>query len=1573
MRYSARVVLAVLLGAFASGAVEVRAADPPRDAKQTAPLPVPTPAATARRRAATIYSSLPLHFEANSGQADAQIQFVSSGGACGLFLAPSETLLALPGPAGRRDRKPSAGSQLRIRIAGASRAVKMAGEDATGGKSNYFLGKERSAWRVGVPHYAKVRYAGVYPGVDLVYHGTQQQLEYDFVVAPRADPGRIRFAVTGGTETRIDERGDLVTSTANGQVRWKRPHIYQEAGGKEIPIAGAFAISGKHGFGFRVARYDAKKPLIIDPILVYATRLGGGNNDNCLAVGVDSKGCAYITGSTHSAGFPTKNSLQPFNGFMNIFVTKIDPSRAGADSLVYSTFLGGTGVFKNQEGTAIAVDPAGYAFVAGYTECTDFPTTQGAFQQANQGRTDAFVVKLNPSGSAMMYSTYLGGGASDSAAGIAIDSAGCAYVAGQPGSGDFPTRNPFQPTNYGGSAYISKLNSKGSDLVYSTFLGGPGANNQGSGASVNGIAVDAVGRAYVTGGTAAPDFPVTASAFMGANVGHNSTAFMTQLNPAGTALLYSTFIGSTVDRDSRSTVGNAIAVDHNGIAYVTGSTNCRTFVMKNAFQSAASIDGDATVFVTKVDPSKFGPDSLVYSTYLGGDHGRSGTGGFGQAGRSIAVDQAGSAYVTGGVSSIDFPVHQTSQPFGSSTLLGDSDAFISKLGPTGSTLIFSTYLGASSALGQSIALDAAGNAYLAGNGALPTTANAFQPSGGTGFLAKSFDETSIGVLPIRGGNISTVTLRVFSHGGFVFQNGATVKVVRAGHPDLVGAQSRIIDGGFCLATLLDLTDVPLGAGDVVVTNPDQTVFTLPGAFTVEEGRTAQPWVAVVGPSFVVPDRPQIFHIVYGNTGNVNARMVPLWIGGIPTYATCKLGFEISPPPQVPEWPLIDWTQVPFGQPVVTPTGLAFPLLIPVIPPGSVGVLDITLTVPGAANGQAFNLIARTNPPFFHSPMPVSTEQCLTNLAKTIGTTAGNIAIDLSGANCVQGIAQTLANGLSLALEINETNVSGSGQVKTAYDLGDVEFGAATNLLTCLGVVVPAGPIANAVIDAIGGLWGFANDVNSCADGAFVVDSQELHHLDILTPHDPNGKSGPQGAGPLQYLSGRQSLSYDVYFENESTATAPAQQVVITDQLDVNAVDMSAFSFGPFSFGAISVNPPVNSRNFIQDVDLRPATNLIVRVAGNVNDVTGLVTWRFTSLDPNTGLLPDDPLVGFLPPNLAAPAGQGDVVFTVQPKSDLATGTVINNQALIIFNTNAPIPTPTWLNTLDNTPPTSQVHALPAIETTSTFQVNWSGSDVGAGVGSYSIYVSDNGGPFGPMLTNTTDAQGTFTGQAGHTYAFYSVAKDAAGNVEPVPGPPVSTSIANYPAPTLTSMAPTTVNAGGGAVTLTLTGTGFVSASQVKWNGSTNLTTTYVSATSLKASVPASLVATAGAATITVFNPGPAGGSSSGLTLNIIGSSQLALVINSITRDAGRNVLVNYTLKNVGTATATSVYTTKATLTGSGGSTVNVPAGPFTLAAGGGSVAGTATFAPCAAGKRVFQLFGSAAGVSFSLSQSVTVP
>jgi len=702
---------------------------------------------------------LPLRFEPSRTGAG----YEARGNHFSLHLQPAENLLEWS-DGGKTAR-------VRTRVVRGNRSASIAAEERLPGSANYFVGGP-AMWRTDVTGFSRVRSKGIYDGIDLVFHGEHGRLEYDFVVAPHADPGVIRLELSGQRSLRISTEGDLIIATSAGEIRWKTPEVYQVAGGQDgagvrQPVAGRFVIEGRRVVRFEIGSYDRNRTLTVDPTLTYATFLGVGGKTAARAIGMDGSGNVYIAGITSSTELSTVSAFQPnFAGLTagnylvgDGFVAKFSP----AGALLYLTYIGGS---QDEGVSAIAVDAAGNAYLTGGTTSPDFPIVGGyqthfggTVATGNSIRTgDAFVAKLNPSGNKLIYSTYLGGSGDDIAFAIAIDSAGDAYVAGATSSFNFPLtpaggeyQNHFKggggeplktclictlPFWDPGDAFVAKLDPTGSQLLFSTYLGGALDD------VAQAIAVDASSNVYVAGCTISSTYPTTPGAlqthFGGSdpqNVQQNlGDGFITKLNSTGSALIYSTFLGGTGD-DCVS----AIALDASGDVYVTGSTDSSNMpVTPGAFQPSfagykiapANVSqnfGDA--FVAELNPAG---TALVYFSYLGGSRN--------DLGAAIAVDGSGDAYVVGFSDSTDFPV--SASPY-QAKMAGDNkhyamnpqgDGFLTVVGPGGSAVLYSTYLGGSADDGLAgVVLDGKGGVYLAGGtGSLniPTTSNAYQTTYG---------------------------------------------------------------------------------------------------------------------------------------------------------------------------------------------------------------------------------------------------------------------------------------------------------------------------------------------------------------------------------------------------------------------------------------------------------------------------------------------------------------------------------------------------------------------------------------------------------------------------------------------------------------------------------------------------------------------------------------------------------------------------------------------------------------------------------------------------------------------------
>ena len=681
--------------ALVIGVVRPRGAEPRRvtDARTAA-------AGTSQRsdasngRVADAYGKLPLSFEVNVGQADTPARFLARGPGYGVALEPTQAVLALRRSV-RSPATPSAGpvarardvaettttARLALQFVGANRAAAVTGEAALPGVVNYLLGNDPAQWHRNVKTFGHVRYRDLYPGIDLVYYGNPQQLEHDFVVAPGADPAAIRLRFEGATAVTLADNGDVVVAVGGREVRLQAPVVYQSNGAAREPVAGRYVLDRDGTVNFSFGAYDRTRALVIDPVLVYSTYLGGGSGfDRGNGVAVDSAGAAYVTGSTTSTDFPAANPLQAtMAGNSDAFVAKF---AADGSALVYATYLGGT---DDDDARSIAVDGSGAAYVTGLTYSTNFPIAN-PLQGAMAGTRDAFIAKLAADGSSLVYATYLGGSDSDFGFGIAVDSTGAAYVTGSTTSTNFPTANPLQVANAGSNdAFVAKLAVDGSALVYATYLGGSSGDDGKS------IAVDSAGAAYVTGVTTSTNFP-TANPLQVTMAG-TYDAFVAKLAADGSALVYATYLGGSGEDD-----GWGIAVDSAGAAYATGYTGSINFPTTNPLQGANAGSKDGFVAKLAADGS-----ALVYATYLGGSSD--------DAARGIAVDSTGAAYVTGSTTSTNFPTANALQ----GTMAGNVDAFVAKLAADGSALVYATYLGGSGIDGgNGIAVDSTGAAYVTG-------------------------------------------------------------------------------------------------------------------------------------------------------------------------------------------------------------------------------------------------------------------------------------------------------------------------------------------------------------------------------------------------------------------------------------------------------------------------------------------------------------------------------------------------------------------------------------------------------------------------------------------------------------------------------------------------------------------------------------------------------------------------------------------------------------------------------------------------------------------------------------------
>ena len=729
----------VLVGLGCTGVLNVLALTPPMQ-----PLPA--------------FGNLPLYFEAAPSQANHPAQFIARGSDYQFLISPAEVQLNLQKTDAATHEISS--RTVRMQFVGANPRAQIQGAAELPGKINYLVGNNPAQWHTGVATFGRARVAQLYPGVNLVYYGNQRQLEYDFTIAPGANPGAIKIHFEGVDKISIGAQGELILTVGKGEIRQPAPVIYQMINGARKAVSGGYRLVNARTVAFAIDQYDHKLPLVIDPILSFSTYFGGNSSDTAWSVALDTNdGSIYIAGqtlskqlsSTNKAPFSTTGAFQTnFAGGSitgDAFVAKFNNT---AQSLIYLTYFGGSG---DDVAYGIAVDGDGNAYITGATDSTNFPVINtipggakigGTYNQyAKAYLADAFIAKLDASGSNLIYSSYLGGGNADTAYGIALDSTTNVYVTGFTYSTNFPTTsNAFQNhlavTNwayqayYNANAFVAEISASGTNLLYSSYLGGTNFD-QGKG-----ITVDNSNCVYVTGFTASTNFPTTNAIyqsliqtnFNGTNqvvvtnffngallngstkVTAGYDAFVAKFTPSCTGLVYSTFLGGTNNDEA-----NHIAVDGLGNAYVTGWTVSTNF--PNTAADVANLHNGLTnnvgaslpvtnAFLTQITWN--GTNAAIgYSAVFGGTKR-----GDMDVGQSVALDPSGDAFVVGSSSSTNFPTFNVPALLGA-TNAGRSDVFVIAFNTNCSAILYSGYLGGSADdYGYGIAVDALTNAYIAG-------------------------------------------------------------------------------------------------------------------------------------------------------------------------------------------------------------------------------------------------------------------------------------------------------------------------------------------------------------------------------------------------------------------------------------------------------------------------------------------------------------------------------------------------------------------------------------------------------------------------------------------------------------------------------------------------------------------------------------------------------------------------------------------------------------------------------------------------------------------------------------------
>ena len=672
-----------------------------------------------------LLDAVPLAFVPNTGQWPGDCRYEARCGAMTAFLEAQGWMLSLvekvPTPVDprsplRQALEPVRGAAVRMRFVGANAADLIAGERLAG-VHNYFLGNDPTRWRTDVPRHAAVRYRGLYPGVEVRAYGKGAHFEYDLMLQPSADLARVEIEVQGAQGLHLDRDGALVIDTAVGRVQQPRPVTFViEGSGERRSISCDYELRGASSFGFVASDWRGEVELVLDPGLLYSTRVGGpGPNDPdyARALAVDQAGVVTLTGETYSQSYPTTpGAWQQVSGQggRDAHVTRLDPSQPQSQQLVYATFLGGSG---SELSNAIAVDGAGVVTIAGETESTNFPTTSGAFSSTHGNFSDVFVARLDPSRSQaqqLLYSTFVGGSAFERAHALAVDAAGVTTIAGYTSSANYPTTpGAWDTTHNGGQdVFVTRLDPsllQAQQLVYSTFVGGANLD------SALALAVDTSGVVTVAGSTSSPNYPTTPGVWNtthnGGSVNNHSDAFVTRLNPSlpqAQQLVYSTFVGGVGDDDA-----GAIAIDGTGVVTIAGLTGSANYPTTLGAHDTA-LGGALDAFVTRLDSSLPSMQQLVYSTFVGG----SGN----DVARALAVDAAGVVTIAGNTDSIDYPTTpgawDTTHTGGSPT-----DAFVTRLDPIrtqAQQLQYSTFLGGSGGdAAWAIVVETTGRVTIAGN------------------------------------------------------------------------------------------------------------------------------------------------------------------------------------------------------------------------------------------------------------------------------------------------------------------------------------------------------------------------------------------------------------------------------------------------------------------------------------------------------------------------------------------------------------------------------------------------------------------------------------------------------------------------------------------------------------------------------------------------------------------------------------------------------------------------------------------------------------------------------------------
>ena len=1450
----------------------------------TASAPAP---AVAAEHAAANYGKIPLSFEPNRGQTGASVKFLSRGSGYSLFLTKDEVVLNLERQqAATQGDKPAASQfdTLRMKLVGASATTTITGLEPQSGVVSYLIGNDPKKWHTGIETFGKVNFAQVYPGVDLVFYGNQRQLEYDFVVAPGADASRIGWQIDGA-KPNLDAEGNLVLSAANGPAGFKKPVLYQMDGDKKLVIEGAFTVAGNR-IGFQLGSYDHAKPLIIDPVLTYASYLGGSSTDNIggfnqfypsgtfgstQALAVDSAGSIYVTGYTYSADFPTKNSyMSAHPGKMSgsdwpsIFVSKFSPD---GSSLVYSTYLGGNGLDYSN---AIAVNSSNEAYITGSTTSPDFPVTAGAYQTicspepGNSGNVvascssfyyaSAFVAKLNSSGTGLVYATFLGGLDGAAAVAIALDDVGRAYISGNV-QGYCRTGYSYTcfPTTTGavisgsqttGSspqyAFISVFDPTGANLLYSTLFGseaglcpGNSCPDHGSPTYGTGVAVDAnSGAFYLIGSTMAADLPTTSGVIQPTSgplnpsqvdrlLGiHGLIAKFYPITKTGTTLQYATYLGGATA--NYADVPTGIVVDSAGYPYIDGFAASPNFpVTTGAYQTTCALLPCSAAYVAKLNPSL---STIEWATFYGDLIGSSDS--IAKAG-PIQLDGSGNVYIqgstqTGGLTTVN-PVEPNAG--------GYQETFVAKFDPTGSKLLFSTFVGNggkgdnASYAPAGLAVDTGGNIYLAGNttdpglivtpGAFMTTESDFNGqccAYGNGFVAKiSALGTATAALvvspsPAQAGQTVTMTATVTKTATYASVPTGTITFQDGGNA--LGTAVTLNAAG--KATYTSSTLAPRTHSLTAVYSGDSTYPAGNGAQTlVVNGLTATVKVTP-SPASITTAMSLSVAVAITGSGATPTGTVTLSGGGYNSSATTLTG----------------------GGATIA------------IPANSLSAGSDTLSViySGDANyntaaGSGTVTVTTPATPAITVTPSSNTINTATSLSVTVkvagsgATPTGTVVLSGGG---YTSTAAVLVNGSATIVIPANSLTAGSDTLTASYtpdSSSSSTYNTATGTSSAITVTATAPTITFTVPNHTYGDAPFTVSATSSSTGAVTYSL-------VSGPATISGSTVTlTGAGTVVLQASQAAAGNYTGGTQTATVTVAKESQTITFTAPTSPVN---YGVAPITLSASSTSGLAVTFNVVSG----PGT-----VSGSTLTVTGL----------------------------------GSIVVAANQAGNSNSSAATQVTQSIVVNAIGVAATPSF-SPVGGTYTSAQTVSI---------------SDTTSGA---TIYYTTNGTT---PTTSSTLYSGAIT--VSSTETLQAIATATGYSTSAVASAAYTISIPTNPVPAINGISPAYTNAGGAVFTLTVNGSGFIASSTVYW-GTSALTTTYVNATQITAQVPAADTAAAGTNAISVQNPAPGGGTSNAWQFEVDSTSSgtTAPTITSPTETVAAGSTASYPVTMPSSVTSVSV-------------------------------------------------------------------